>query len=128
MAVLLVLHMVDNLLNGMINPLFMLALGGVSAIGPAVRLVGFIPRQRRRRLSLAGEPRNRVGIVRELRLQHLEGDVAFLLHDTYGFPSEMTVEIAELIQESIAPKGVAVVVDFTGTCAAAGDNVAILNN
>ncbi len=25
----------------------------------------------------------------------LAGDVAFLLHDTYGFPSEMTVEIAE---------------------------------
>ena len=39
MAVLLVLHMIDNLLNGMINPLFMLALGGVSAIGPAVRQI-----------------------------------------------------------------------------------------
>jgi hypothetical protein len=39
MAILLVLHMVDNLLNGMINALFMLALGGVSAIGPAVRQV-----------------------------------------------------------------------------------------
>jgi hypothetical protein len=39
MSVLLLLHMVDNLLNGMINSLFMLALGGVSAIGPAVRQV-----------------------------------------------------------------------------------------
>lgn len=37
MAVLLITHMIDNLLNGMVNSLFMLALGGVSAIGPAVR-------------------------------------------------------------------------------------------
>ncbi|HEX8915188.1 MAG TPA: hypothetical protein VF796_22745, partial [Humisphaera sp.] len=39
MAILLMLHMSDNLLNGMINPIFMLALGGVSAIGPSVRKV-----------------------------------------------------------------------------------------
>ncbi|MDB5296998.1 MAG: putative rane protein [Phycisphaerales bacterium] len=39
MSVLLLLHMVDNLLNAMLNPLFMLALGGISGIGPAVRSV-----------------------------------------------------------------------------------------
>jgi hypothetical protein len=37
MSMLLLLHMVDNLLNGMLNPIFMLALGGISAIGPAIR-------------------------------------------------------------------------------------------
>jgi hypothetical protein len=36
MSMLLLLHMVDNLLNGMLNPIFMLALGGVSAIGPKI--------------------------------------------------------------------------------------------
>jgi hypothetical protein len=39
MAILLLLHMSDNLLNGMINPIFMLCLGGISAIAPAVRAV-----------------------------------------------------------------------------------------
>ena len=37
MALLLITHMIDNLLNGMVNPIFMLALGGISAIGPAIR-------------------------------------------------------------------------------------------
>lgn len=39
MSILLLLHMIDNLLNGMINALFMLALGGVNGIGPAVRAI-----------------------------------------------------------------------------------------
>ena len=34
MAFMLLLHMVDNLLNGMLNPLFMIGFGGVSAILP----------------------------------------------------------------------------------------------
>jgi hypothetical protein len=37
MSLLLCTHMIDNLLNGMVNPLFMIALGGLSAIGPAIR-------------------------------------------------------------------------------------------
>lgn len=37
LAVLLVLQMIDNLLNAMLNPVFILALGGVCAIGPSLR-------------------------------------------------------------------------------------------
>ena len=37
MAVLLPIHMSDHLLNAMINPIFMMALGGISAIGPSIR-------------------------------------------------------------------------------------------
>lgn len=39
MSLLLCTHMIDNLLNGMVNPIFMIALGGLSAIGPKVRPV-----------------------------------------------------------------------------------------
>ncbi|QOV87958.1 hypothetical protein [Humisphaera borealis] len=37
MAILLLLHMIDNLLNGMINSLYLLALGGLCGIVPIVR-------------------------------------------------------------------------------------------
>lgn len=37
MTVLLVLDMSDNLLNGLLNPILILALGGVNAIGPSLR-------------------------------------------------------------------------------------------
>jgi hypothetical protein len=37
MAILLAIHMSDHLLNAMINPVFMIALGGISAIGPSIR-------------------------------------------------------------------------------------------
>ena len=37
MVVVLAIHMSDNLLNAMINPVFMLALGGISAIAPSIR-------------------------------------------------------------------------------------------
>jgi hypothetical protein len=36
-SVMLVLHMSDNLLNAMVNPIFILALGGISGIGPSIR-------------------------------------------------------------------------------------------
>ena len=39
LAILLAIHMSDHLLNAMINPIFMLALGGISAIGPSIRKV-----------------------------------------------------------------------------------------
>jgi len=39
MSLLLILHMVDNLLNGMINSLYMLALGGLIGITPSVRKI-----------------------------------------------------------------------------------------
>jgi hypothetical protein len=39
MSLLLITHMIDNLLNGMVNPIFMIALGGLSAIGPKIRPV-----------------------------------------------------------------------------------------
>ncbi len=39
MAVLLLLHMADNLLNAFVNPIFLIALGGVGAIAPAVRQI-----------------------------------------------------------------------------------------
>ena len=37
LSILLVLDMCDNLLNGMLNPVFVLAAGGVCGIGPSVR-------------------------------------------------------------------------------------------
>lgn len=39
MAILLLLHMVDNLLNGMINSLYLLGLGGLCGIIPSIRKV-----------------------------------------------------------------------------------------
>ena len=39
LAVLLVLDMSDNLLNGMLNPVFILCLGGICGIGPSVRKI-----------------------------------------------------------------------------------------
>lgn len=39
MSILLLLHMVDNLLNGMINSLYMLGLGGLCGIAPSVRKI-----------------------------------------------------------------------------------------
>lgn len=46
LSVLLVLDMCDNLLNGMVNPVFMLALGGICGIGPSIRkLLKTQPRQ-----------------------------------------------------------------------------------
>jgi hypothetical protein len=37
LAILLAIHMSDHLLNAMINPIFMIALGGISAISPSIR-------------------------------------------------------------------------------------------
>jgi hypothetical protein len=37
LAVLLLVHMCDNLLNAMVNPIYILAAGGLSALGPSLR-------------------------------------------------------------------------------------------
>jgi hypothetical protein len=39
LSILLVLDMSDNLLNGMLNPVFILCLGGICGIGPSVRKI-----------------------------------------------------------------------------------------
>ncbi|HEX4796926.1 MAG TPA: hypothetical protein VH370_24255 [Humisphaera sp.] len=37
LAVLLVLHMIDNILNGMLDPVFILAMGGLAGVAPSIR-------------------------------------------------------------------------------------------
>ena len=67
LAVLLVLHMLDNLLNAMLNPLFVLAVGGLTAVGGqavAQRRAAAMPARTPGPYAPAGRPTTAMPAVR----------------------------------------------------------------
>ena len=57
LAVMLVLHMLDNLLNAMLNPVFVMAMGGLGALGTAATGAAVSPAMRAAMAAPRGQPR-----------------------------------------------------------------------
>jgi hypothetical protein len=101
MALLLITHMIDNLLNGMVNPIFMLALGGISAIGPAIRPI------HRRYGTMAG-----AAVLDQLQASSLASGRGFPVQPAgypaygqpgYGYPAGVAAQAGFPQQQPMAP-------------------------